>query len=437
MQAERAILGCCLLDKAALIAVLRMIAEEDFFHQGHRHVFRAVSDLEARGTSVDYVTLTSHMLMSGHLEAAGGAEYLAGLTSTVASVRNAEHYSRVVAELSRLRKLASFGREISAFVEQGKTDSAELVEWTMGRMIEMGRRSLDGRTAQDIDESILEADRRAAELARPSSRGILSLGFPRLDRVVTMLPGDMFVLAGRPSVGKTGMAVSMTLNVCRREGRVLFISAEMDRQQMAHRFVGAVADIPLDLLRRGVVQNLAGNSRVQALMALRSAIRVIFAPGLTDQDVARMAKQELLEGNRLDLVIVDYLHRMKYAGRPQDRRIGIGNIANNLKDLAGELRLPVLVLSQLARPTGQDKTRNRPPSIFDLKEAGEIENAADVVGLLHRLDTDKTMPEWRVDLMIEKNRNGPLGDIPFIMTRKTATFREADGPPRARGGEDE
>lgn len=425
LDAERAVLGCCLLQRVSVLSAISVLKPDDFFQPKHRLIFETFKTLIKENKPVDLVTLTDRLMRDKALDQVEAA-YIAGLTDTVPTIRNTEYYSGIVLEKARLRNLIKLSHQVSKTVLLGKDDADTILDSAMSGLIGINKVDKTSSEPIDIENAIADNEKYFDEIEEGKRNPPIKLGYPRLDSLITLLGGNLMVIGGRPSHGKTALAVGMTINMIFNQKKVLFISAEMDKREMTHRFISVAADIPISLLRKGTVKDVANDYNVSELIVHKKYLRFICPDRVNELDVARILKYETLMNGKPDILIIDYLQRMRYSGKTNDRRIQIGEICNSLKDLIREFEIPCILLSQLSRPTGQDRQSNKPPTLWALKEAGEIENVSDVVLLIHRLDDDKTMPYWDVDILLEKNRNGPLGDIRFEFERKRALFRELE-----------
>lgn len=425
LQAERAVLASCMLDKSSALTAMSILKSDDFFHPPHRMIFDSIQELIRQNRSVDFLTLEDMLSGQGNLIACGGTEYIAALGSNaIPSMARTEQHAEIVLEKAQLRRLIIAGKELISLSTSAGQSSRNLLDLTMSKIIEVSHRTLRKAEIIDIENAIYKNEQYIADLEAGKVRPPVRLGYSKLDSLISLMGGNMLVIGGRPSHGKTAFAVGVSINLIFSGYKVLFISIEMDEREMTHRFVSAAADISITLLRSGSVKGYARHPDVQTLMQHKHLLRFVCPSRVTELDVARMLKYETLIHGKPDFLIIDYLQRMRSSGRSPDRRIQIGEIANHIKDMLAEFDIPGILLSQLTRPQGKDRTANKPPSLYDLKEAGEVENVADAVGLIHRLDNDKGIPIWDIDFLLEKNRNGPLGDIRFHFIRKRALFQE-------------
>ena len=425
IEAERSVLGCSMSDPALCAMITSKINGEEFFQPAHRILFESIYWLTNHSCPVDIVTVIDRLSTQNNLEASGGPGYVGSLTNIVPTFANAEQYCEIVKEKARLRRMLRMGIETISAVRHGKKDSVEIVEWGMTQLINNAKYSPDDEPV-DIAEGIYENERYYKGLSSGKIKPPVKLGFRLLDELLMLMEGNLLVVGGRPSHGKTSFAVGVALNLINNGRKVLFISAEMNKREMTHRFIAGAADVSIGILRKGNVRDIDRHPLVKALIEKKNLLKLACPATLSDMDVRRILKREALQYGLPDIVIVDYVQRMKYAGRTEDRRLQIAGIANNFRDLLLEMSIPGILLSQLTPPIGKDRSQNKPPTLYDLKEAGELENVADAVGLIHRVDNDKELDEWDIDFLLEKNRNGPLGDIRFSFVRKTAKFIESN-----------
>lgn len=426
LEAEKAALGCAMMDPALGALITSILKSEEFFYPAHRIIFEAILWLANHNVPADVVTVIDRLSGEELLNGVGGPAYAAGLTGIVPTLANAERYCEIIKEKARLRRIQQMGREAVGFIDnESKRSSQELTDHFMSELIANADYG-DDFLADDISKSIYENEKYFQEIKDKKRKPPVRLGFPLMDEIVMLFEGELLTIGARPSQGKTALAVGIALNNIALGNKVLFISAEMDRRELAHRFIAGVAGINITLLRKGAVTDLDTHPRVKWLLKRKHLLKIACPASLNEMDVKRIIKRETLQSGKPDLFMIDYIQRMKCSRRVRDRKEEVAAIANSIFDMCREIQIAGVMMSQLSRPTGKDKQAPKPPTMFDLKEAGEIEAVSHVIVLVHRLDNDKTMPQWDYDLLVEKNRNGPLGDVRFEFDRATAKFRESE-----------
>ena len=444
LEAERSVLGCCLLDRAALLAVLSRIKPEDFFHPPHRHIFEAVRGLFNENVQPDYVSLTNALVTSGHLEDAGGPDYIAGLTNVVPSFRNAEHYARIVKEKAQLRRIVRLGNEMAAFAGEGRRPLREILDWSSDRFLEL-LESREHKTYTSISDASSEYYARYSESYDKKELPGIPSGFKDLDqKLLGFQPGNFIVLAARPSQGKTALALDICRNIARTGRTVAFVSLEMSKDELVVRLLCAEGKIDSYRLRQKRLKKEKDESgltdweRVKGAMGSLGSMRIFIddSSALTISELRAKVKAIALE-YKLDIVIVDYLQLIDgEIGGGEMRVQEVTKISRSLKALARELKVPVIALSQLSRLI--ERREGRVPVLSDLRESGAIEQDADVVLFIHREVTEEEEKDGRqydpsevqdTQLIIAKNRNGAIGRVYLEFFRRYATFEASVRPP--------
>ena len=439
-DAERAVLGSVLLDPAAISRVVPILpSEEGFYSDKHQRIYRGMLSLFLRSAEIDLLTLNEE-LNAGGAEAADAA-YLSWLLDGVPDIGNVEHYARIVKEKATLRRLIRAGQRI---VRDGLTQektAEDLLNDVTGEIFEIADDSV--REAFTPIGKIVRHNLEVIEDAR-DRQGILSglaTGFTELDRLTSGLQmSDLIILAARPSVGKTSLALNIGQHVALREAKsVAFFSLEMSMEQLGFRVLCSEADVDAKKVRDGYASKVA----IQRLVLAQTTIAgtnffIDDSAGLT-VPMMRAKAQRLKREKGLDLLIVDYLQLMAGHGRFDNRTQEVSQISRGLKLLAKELRVPVVALSQLSRQPEQRKGDQRKPQLSDLRDSGSLEQDADVVIMLYReeLYDRNTERKGVADVIIAKQRNGPTGDFELVFLPDHMTFRNYAPPAREPGGPDQ
>jgi replicative DNA helicase len=447
LEAERSVLGCCLLDRAAFLAILARLRPDDFFHPPHKIIFEAIKKLFTANVSPDYISVTNALIEANELSAAGGAEYIAGLTTVVPSVRSAEHYADIVYENAQLRRLHRLGNEMSRFVTTRRMNLREIVNWSSNEFLnvlnlrENKSYSHIGSIASDF---MTEYD---ANYDDKTPSGIPS-GFPDLDKMLLgFQPGNLIILAARPSQGKTALALDMARLVASRGSKVAFCSLEMSERELLMRLLCSAGKLDSYKLRQKRLSDKKDNSgkndwdRLKESMAALDKMSIFIddTSALTISELTAKIKGIKMEQKGLDLVIIDYLQLLDGELGMGDMRVQeVSKISRMLKALARDVDAPVVALSQLSRNIERREGHKRVPQLSDLRESGSIEQDADVVLFIHREITESDEEEGRVyepddeqetQLIVAKNRNGAVGKVFLLFLRKYATFVQLDQPP--------
>ena len=429
LEAEASVLGGLLLDNSAWDRVGDMLTDQDFYRYEHRLVFGAISGLINGSRPADVITVYEHLQAVGKAEEVGGVAYLNSLAQYVPSASNIRRYAEIVRERSILRKLVSASDEIAtnAFNTQGREvaqilDEAEQKIFSIG---EEGSRMKQG--FQSMDTLVVELLDRVEEMSQnPNDITGVATGFYDFDRMTSGLqPGDLVVLAARPSMGKTALAINIAEHVALNEGLpVAVFSMEMGASQLAIRIVGSIGRIDQSRLRTGKLTADEWPRLTESIEKLRNvSLHIDETPGLTPSELRANARRLARQCGKLGLIVVDYLQLMSGSTSDgENRATEIGEISRGLKMLAKELQCPVMALSQLNRSVEQ-RTDKR-PMMSDLRESGAIEQDADVIMFIYRDDYyNKDSKEPGVaEVIIGKQRNGPTGTVKLAFLKPITKF---------------
>lgn len=432
LEAEQAVLGALLLDAEAFDKIADILTEEDFLKEEHRLIFLAITRLVQSRACADVITVSEHLERQGALERAGGLKYLGLLAEHTPSSANIRGYAEIVRERAILRSLlqAANGIVENVYRPQGRR-ARELLDEAESRIMEVaqsGERQGSGllRIPPLIGAALAQTEEvYYAQSQAPSLTGVAS-GFADLDDMTGGLqPGDLIIIAGRPSMGKTAFALNIAENAACAAGLpVAIFSMEMSAQQLVFRLMGSRARMDQRKLRRGPLSEEEWMHLTKSLYALEHApIFIDDSPALNALELRSRARRLYRqEGNKLGAVIVDYLQLMTPA-RPQDNRANeISEMSRALKTLAKELHVPVLALSQLNR--GLEARQNKRPMMADLRESGAIEQDADVILFIYRDEVYN--PESRdrgtAEIIIGKQRNGPTGTVKLTFLSACTRF---------------
>lgn len=424
IDAEQAVLGALLLDPEAVHRVPPTLRPDDFYHQGHRLIFEAAMDLAEQGQPVDLVTVTGELRQRGTLEKAGGAAYIASLLDLVPTAANIEHYSRMVEEKALLRTLIMAATRIAEMGYEGGEDATRLLEQAERMILEVGARRTAGGFASLRE--ILLAVWSFVEQAYASKGGISGLptGFVDLDRLCCGLqPADLIILAARPSMGKTSLALSIAYQVAVKQRLpVAVFSLEMSKEQLVQRLLCAEARVDQYRLRTGNLRE-EDWERLSDAMANLSEVPLYIDDTVAGSVREMRAKARRLQAERgLSLVVIDYIQLMQSGTRAENRQQEISQISRGLKGLAKELNVPVLALSQLSRAV--EARQDKRPQMSDLRESGALEQDADIVMFIYRdeyynPDSDR---KGIAEIIIAKQRNGPVGTVELGFLKEFTRF---------------
>ena len=430
IEAESSVLGGLLLDNGAWDRVGDLLVDGDFYRHEHKLIFAATGTLINASKPADVITVYEHLQGLGKAEEVGGLVYLNSLAQYVPSASNIRRYAEIVRERSILRKLVSASDEIAtaAFNPQGKSvdqmlDEAEQKIFNIG---EEGSRMKQG--FQSMDTLVVELLDRVTEMAEnPNDITGVRTGFYEFDKMTSGLqPGDMIVLAARPSMGKTSLAINIAEHVAIEEGLpVAVFSMEMGASQLAVRIVGSIGRIDQGHLRTGKLTDEEWPRLTEAIEKLRNvSLHIDETPGLSTSELRANSRRLARQYGRLGLIVVDYLQLMSVSSSMNDenRATAVGEISRGLKMLAKELKCPVIALSQLSR--GVESRTDKRPMMSDLRESGAIEQDADLIMFIYRDDYyNKDSKEPGVaEVIISKHRNGPTGTVKLAFLKPLTKF---------------
>jgi replicative DNA helicase len=421
--AERSVLGAILLDGLAFNYAAELLRPDDFYLDSHRKIFRAMRELSQRGTAIDYVTVGELLERADELDAVGGLGYLVTLTEGLPRSINVEHYARIVKDRSIQRMLLSAANQISSDVISGMESGSALLDKAQKLIFEVAEDMVkEGLTSVgEITGPLLE---RIDSLHGQEITG-LRTGYKELDQLTAGLqPADLVIIAARPSMGKTSLAMNIAENAAMRYSKkVAVFSLEMAKVQLVLRMLCSTAHVDAHRMRMGFLSR-EDIDRLTAAAAELSQAAVFIDDTAGIDDMTVRAKCRRLRAERgLDLVVVDYLQLMGSSARFESRNLEISAISRGLKSLAKELNVPVIALSQLSRASEQRKGDHR-PILSDLRESGSIEQDADVVAFIYRdevynRETDK---KGVAEIIVAKQRNGPTDTIELAFLREFTRF---------------
>ncbi len=419
VEAEQAVLGGLLLDNQAWDRIADLLGEEDFYRQDHRQILRAIALLVDAGKPADAVTVAEALRGRGELENAGGLAYLAALAGNTPSAANIRRYAEIVRERAVLRRLVDTATQIadSAYAPAGR-NASQLLDEAEARVFEIAEAGHRGGGGfQKLKPLLVQAMERIDELYhRDSDSDVTGVptGFADLDSKTSGLqPGDLVIVAGRPSMGKTAFSLNIAENVAIDLGLpVAVFSMEMASQQLVMRMLGSVGKLDQHKLRTGRLEEDDWPRLTHALAKLDEApLFIDETPALNALELRARARRLMRECGKLGLIVVDYLQLMSASSQGENRATEISEISRSLKALAKELHCPVIALSQLNRSLEQRP--NKRPVMSDLRESGAIEQDADVILFIYRDEVynPDSQDKGRAEVIIGKQRNGPIGTV--------------------------
>jgi len=425
LEAERACLGSMLLDKEAIEVAIDVLTDEDFYSEQHRIIFRTLLELYGRSTPVDIVTLTDYLRGSGELDSAGGVGYVSSLLDETPTSANAEYYAKIVEQKSLLRKLIRASSGAISLCYNTEKDAYEIVDEAEKLIFDVTERK-GVRGYFPISEVIKDSITAIEKLFHRGDNytGIPS-GFKELDDLTSgFQKSEFIVVAARPSVGKTALALNIAQNVAIQQRlKVAVFTLEMSKEALMQRMLCSEARIDSQRLRKGLLRTEEWGPLTTAAGKLSEAtIFIDETPGISDMQLRAKARR-IQSRHGLDLVIVDYLQLMSSIRKKEGRTQEISEISRSLKALARELNIPVIALSQLSRAV-ETRGRDKRPILSDLRESGAIEQDADVVIFLYRdeLYNPHSDREGLAEIIIQKQRNGPTGTIELKFFKEITRF---------------
>jgi len=431
---EEAVLGAIMLEKEAVITVLDILKPECFYKDAHQKIYKAIADLNLREFPVDLYTVTEELRSHGELEIVGGPVYLTQLTAKVVSAANVDYHARIVAQKYIQRELIRVSSEIQTRSYDDTYDVTELLDFSENELFQIAEGNIK-REVAPINLVIKEAIREIEEAGKREDALVgTPSGFTRLDRLTSgWQKSELIIIAGRPSMGKTAFALSMARNMAVDHNKhVAIFSCEMSSVQLVNRLIVAETDIPGDKIRNG---RLSEEEWKQLDVRIRKLVQ---APIYIDDTPAisifelRAKCRRLMAQHKLDIVLVDYLQLMSGPENTGSREQEVSNISRSLKSIAKELNVPILALSQLNRSVEMRGGTKR-PLLSDLRESGAIEQDADMVVFIHRQEKfglmtfeDGSSTKGIAEIIVAKNRNGPVDDIRLRFREEKAQFVDLD-----------
>lgn len=421
LDAEISLLGAMLMDREVINEVVELLNEEDFYREAHRKIYRAMLNLWERNEPVDLVTLSDELNKSGTLSLIGGATYLTSLLNFLPPSSNAPYYAKIIGEKAALRNLVFVANQITKMAYEQIGDVSDILDRSEQAIFNIVSKKVKGGFAS-IGDMLKPADIEALCAHKPHITGIAT-GFSELDeKTAGLQPSDFIIIAGRPSMGKTALALSIAQHIAIKEKSAVGIfSFEMSQTQLVIRLLCAEARVDAHRLRIGRLKKEELPRISLAAGALRET--EIYLDDTTPMTVIEMrAKARRLKAkHNIGILIIDYLQLAEGRRSLENRQQEISEISRSLKSLAKELNIPIVALSQLSRATEIQKRR---PQLSDLRESGAIEQDADLVLFVYRDEYYKPTEdnEGMAEIIIGKQRNGPTGTVQLAFLKQYAKF---------------
>jgi replicative DNA helicase len=428
IDVEKAVLGAMLLSKEAIVEAVEVLDESCFYRDAHRKIYLAILTLFDRDEPADQVTVTEELLKRKQLEEVGGAFYLASLASGVSTTANVTYHAKIILEKALLRKMIHLASQTTTECYEGRDDVFTILDRAEQRIFSLSERRL-GRTFISLEEILRETFDELEKAHRREGHIVgIPTGYIKLDEMLTgFQPSDLIVLAARPSMGKTALALNIARNAAvLYKHPVAIFSLEMSSRQLAQRLLCAEASVDSHRVRSHRLPDEDWGRLSTAVGRLADApIFIDDTPALGVFEMRAKARRLQVE-HGIKLVIIDYLQLMSSPPRMENRQQEISFISRSLKALSKELNVPVLALSQLSRAV-ESRTDKR-PLLSDLRESGSIEQDSDVVIFIYRAEQYRIMEEkgesteGKAEIIIGKQRNGPTGTVHLVWLDKYARF---------------
>lgn len=428
LEAEMSVLGCVMLDSEALVKIADLISAEDFYDPKHQLIYQTCVELFEKNRAIDVLTVTNHLQEKSMLEKAGGASYLAQVVASVPTSSHIMHYALIVRKKGSLRRLIQSASEITALAFKEEGEIEDILDNAEQKLFNVSQKHLH-QNFQPIVSILHSTFERIDELHKEKGklRGVPT-GYVDLDKLLGgFQKSDLVVLAARPSMGKTSLALDIMRQVAvtQKQGVGIF-SLEMSKDQLVDRLLSAQSDVNLWKIRTGLLKDEDFEKIGEAMGVLSEApIYIDDSAGSNIMEVRTKARRLQAE-HKIGLIVVDYLQLME--GRNQENRVQeVSEISRALKLLARELNVPVLALSQLSR--GVENRPDKVPQLADLRESGSIEQDADVVMFIYREDMYKGKDSRRpniAEIHIKKHRNGPTGQVDLYFDADKTSFKNLD-----------
>ncbi len=424
IEAERSTLGSMLLEKEAIYKSIEFLKSDDFYREAHRVIFEVVTQLANKGEPVDIITVSEDLKQHDMLDKIGGVAYLTALANSVPTAANVEYYARIVEEKALLRSIITAATDIVTMGYAGADDVGIILDEAEKKIFQISqKRNVKGFV--NLKNILIETFERIEKIYE-SKGGVTGMptGFPDLDRMTAgFQQSDLIIIAARPSMGKTTFALNIARNVAvEKKIPVVIFSFEMSKEQLALKLLCSEAGVDNQRIRTGTLMDSDWPRLSNALGRLSDCnIFIDDSPGLTALDI-RARTRRIKAENGLGLIVIDYLHLMQSRNRSENRQQEVSEISRSLKSLARELSIPVIALSQLSRAVEQ-RTDKR-PYLADLRESGSLEQDADLVAFLYREDyyNPETDNKNITELIISKQRNGPVGTVEMLFQREYSKF---------------
>ena len=435
---EPMVLGALMIDKDAFQLVSDTLTEETFYEPRNGMVYGAIKSLAIRDLPFDMPSVTLELARQGRLEEVGGPGYVSEISSCVASSVNVEYYSKVLAQKKMARDLILIAATLSGKAFDDTEDVDEIKEEAEKKLFDLGQRGLAKEAVSLLTSLGISIRTIQAAAAHPDGITGVPSGYEKVDNILAgFQPSDLIILAGRPSMGKTALAVCLAWNIAKRDIPVAFFSLEMSHPQLTDRIISNVCSIPGDKILRGSLDQEEWNRLDKNVNLMDRPLYIDDTPGLTTYQLRSKARY-LVRSKGVKIIFVDYLQLMNVSeGEYSNKQEKVAIISSALKSLAKELNIPIIALAQLNRGIeSREGLEGKRPQLSDLRESGAIEQDADVVMFVHRPEyyhiyQDDNGRDLRgmAQIIIAKHRKGATGDVNLKFVAEFLRFEEPDSSP--------
>lgn len=430
LEAEQSILGGLMLDREALDQVGDMLMAEDFYKPSHQKIYNAIKELHSKSQPIDIITVTNILQGEGSMDMVGGPEYLVSLLDKTISSANITSHAKIVKDKATLRRLIHINSQlIEKAYDQDFIDVESFVDQAESEIFKIGENKTQSGLVGSME--IVKASIQKIEELYKNKAEITGIGtgFKKLDEMTAgMHPGEMTIIAARPSMGKTAFSLNIAQHMALRlKKTVAYFSLEMGKESMMMRMLSAESKVSMSEIRNGRIQDSAWPKLINAASALSEApIFIDDTPGISPFEIRSRARRLKAE-HGLDVIMIDYLQLMSMKQKFNSREQEVAEISKSLKAIAKELQIPIVALAQLNR--GVEGRTEKKPMLSDLRESGSIEQDADVIMMLYRDDYyDKENPDKQghAEVIVGKQRNGATGPVKLRFDAQYNRFRDAD-----------
>lgn len=431
VDVEAAVLGALMLEKDAFMQVNELLSPESFYEPKHRRVYEAILRLGVAQEPIDLITVTNRMRLDGTLEEVGGPAFVALLSQNVASAAHIDYHAKIVAQKYLARQLISFATRVEEGAFDESNDVDDLLQEAEKNLFDISQRNLKQDVVQ-IDP-VLRMAVEQMQLASQRESGLsgLSTGFTDLDKITSgWQKSDLIIIAARPAMGKTAFVLSMALNIALNDDPVAVFSLEMSKVQLVNRLISNACEVPGNKVRSGSLSSAEFGLMFNRMQRLTGIPFYIDDTSSLSMLELRTKARRLVREHGVKLIIIDYLQLMTAGVQMGSREQEVSTISRNLKQLARELSIPVIALSQLNRKLEDRSNKDKRPQLSDLRESGAIEQDADIVCFIHRPeyythgkeDSDGNSQEGLAEFIIAKHRSGATADVKMRFRREYVRF---------------